>query len=347
MTRSLLGLAALLGLTLGVVACRFPGLTCCGVDYANDPARMSDGNNNITGLGGYWWTYVDRSGTSWVHPDTGKVDPNDPTSTELNPGFAKENGIEADGPDNLAMRVYGSVGPVPLEVIPDTYWNTLHGSNCSWGDCGVPLVPSAGVGFGFKAANEPLKVNGTATRGLAFRIKLGTNHEGFSAGSPRPIRLLAPMDVTDAPDPSFKDKFGSSFIEDRSTTYYNEPLCGFPRTLSDNAPVEANATCFCHFGVDLPAPGNEWKTYCVSWTALVAPDCPGLALASYPEGGITQLIPERLIKILFDAYRPQAAESAANFDFWLDDVWLLDSAPSGTSSWNTHCGANSGAVVLR
>ena len=164
------------------------------------------------------------------------------------------------------------------------------------------------------------------------------------------------MDLTDVPDPSFSDQFGTDFAEGADpwllaiSENRNVPFCSFvgSKHLDGSGAVGAeDKTCFCHFQSPEVPLSSEWKTFCIPWKSFKDPGCPGLAKVTFPEGGITKLIPERLIKILFDAYRPQGTEPATDFDLWIDDVRILSpKSAQSTAPWDEYCGETSGATVL-
>lgn len=322
-------------------------LAGCGLTTLEelDYSLMGDGTKNKTALGGYWWTYVDRTLTSEVNPNTGKVEPTNAASTELNPGFSVGEGLgqEIDG-SHLAYHVTGKVIPVPPLLEPDAYWTDLFSDICKDGDCDESKYPSAGVGFGFREKNAPLGSRaflsgGKLTTGIGFRLKYGATHAKVNDAF-LPVSVSAPMDLTDAPDPSFGDQFGSRYAGLNSTLYPdkdsngNYPICSFPNTVKPDGESfysSASKTCFCNLTKTLEA-SDEWQTFCIGWEEFESPGWGGLSSALVPDGGITQVIPERLIKIQFDAYKPTTSQEEAAFDLWIDDVRLLNE-----SNWDSYC----------
>ncbi len=317
--------------------------TGCGVTspVELDTSSMGDGYTAKTALGGYWWTYVDRSGTSLVDPNTGKEDPADATATALRPGMALGNGIEELPDGNLAYHVRGYVGPEPTQLDyalnGDPYWDELYGSLCKDKKCLEYKYPASGIGWGFKDRNVPLgsdafDKNGQPVVGVAFKMKLGPEHgvdpsTGFGTA---PISIAAPMDITDVPDPSFGDQFGTAY--DIATAQNagldsetNGPFCTFPNTMRNGKPVGANLkTCFANLKAELtPQPTKEgFTSYCVSFKVLKA-RFGGLSSSSNPVGKVTAILPQRLIKIQFDAYQPSKDKPTTVFDFYIDDALLL------------------------
>lgn len=319
----------------------------CGPTSLNelDDSLMGDGTGNKTALGGFWWTYVDRTLNSEVVPNTGKKDPTNAQSTELNAGFSQgpSLGLETDG-SHAAYHVTGKVVPVPSPLESDPYWTDFYAKICQDGDCGEEKYPSAGIGFGFKSKNAPLGrdalgKDGKLKKGIGFRMKYGATHAKVD-DTFQPVSISAPMDLTDAPDPSFGDKFGSLYAGLNPSLYpdqaegENFPICSFPNTLKPDGKKiygAANKTCFCNLTKTLEAT-DQWKTFCVAWEEFESPAWGGLSSALVPDDGITQVIPERLIKIQFDAYKPSAGEDESIFDFWIDDVKLL-----GENEWDAYC----------
>lgn len=320
-------------------------LTGCGLTTLEDldTSLMGDGNGSRTALGGYWWTYVDRTLASKVKPNTGKLDPTNARSTALKVGLAPGYGLEIDG-SHPAYHVTGKVVPVPSSLESDSYWSEFYGEICQDGDCGEQKYPAAGIGFGFKPKNAPLgrkafASDGSPLKGIGFRMKLGIDHARVDDVF-QPVAVSAPMDLTDAPDPSFGDKFGTLYAELNTALYpdadrfSNFPICSFPSTYKPDGKRiygASNKTCFCNLTKTLDAT-DQWKTFCVPWEEFESPPWGDLNNALVPDGGITQVIPERLIKIQFDAYKPSAGEEEAAFDIWIDDVRLL-----GDTAWDGYC----------
>lgn len=310
-----------------------------------DTSLMGDGTSNVTGLNGYWWTYVDRTLSSEVTPNTGKEEPTDPFSTKLRTGFSRGEGLgmELDG-THAAYHVTGKVVPVPTTLETDGYWSELYKELCQDGDCGEQKYPAAGVGFGFKPKNAPLGTDAfdnqkRLKKGIGFRIKYGSEHAKVG-GTYQPVSISAPMDLTDAPDPSFGDEFGTFYAGLNSTLYpdrdsnANYPICSFPNSFKPDGTDTYNAnnkTCFCNLTKALDVT-DQWQTVCVEWAEFGSPGWGGLDSALVPDGGIAHVVPERLIKIQFDAYKPSANEAEAAFDIWLDDVRLL-----GDDDWDAYC----------
>jgi hypothetical protein len=53
---------------------------------------------------------------------------------------------------------------------------------------------------------------------------------------------------------------------------------------------------------------------------------------------------ERLTRMYFDAYKPTSDEQAVSFDFWLDDVYLIDAPLDSNSDEASAC---TDAIVIR
>jgi hypothetical protein len=324
-------------------------LAACGESskVVIDDSVLTDGSSNANQLGGYWWTYVDRTGKSSVVPDTGKVTPLDAASTALKDGIKDGNGIADDGTGNKALHVTGSVAVAPTWKADlgsvgdwqDPYVDANYGYLCQDGTCKEVAYPSAGLGMGFLKGNAPLGAKATGKAGIAFKIKLGAGHGTDPAtGQPYLIAMSLPMDLTDVPDPSFQDTFGTDYGTGTphsgvaATAGKNQPFCSFPGSLTAaGTPVGGtNKTCFANLGTYIePAPTTTWKKYCVKFTDFGAPGwAKGLAL---PEVNIVSVIPERVIKLQFDAFKPPAASTEpAAFDFWVDDVIFVDEAEFAT-----------------
>ena len=151
---------------------------------------LGDGTSNKTGLGGYWFTEVDRSMTTSIEPNTGKVDPLDPTKTELRPGLWTGNGLEDDGSGNATFHVTGTVGAIPEDrtaaSFSDKYWDLEYAQLCVDGNCREVIRPVAHLGVGIRANNRIFAEYVTPTQGIVFRAKVGKNHDGFAQGDPRP-----------------------------------------------------------------------------------------------------------------------------------------------------------------
>jgi hypothetical protein len=358
-------------ITLALASTTALMLAGCGAtdSVAIDNSLMGDGTSAQTGLGGYWWTYVDRSGLSSVIPNTGKVNPTDAASSELNPGLSQGpgKGLEDDGTGNLAYHVTGTVAFAPkwsstlgadgiatnytatnptLNWV-DPYVDANYGALCKDGKCGEVKYPAAGLGFGFHASNKILGPDskdgaGAPKVGISFRMKLGAGHgQTKVAGTPNDIAISLPLDLTDVPDPSFGDQYGTDFAQGTlasgatATAGKNVPFCSFPFSLKADGSVVGgpNKTCFGNLATIIsPVPTTTWTNYCVTWEAFVPP---GWASAGLTAAGLTSLstFVDRIIKMQFDAYKPAEAETVnAPFDFWVDDVYLLDA-----SNQATHC----------
>ena len=349
-------------ISLAVASASTLALAGCGPteEIPMDSSLMGDGTSNKTGLGGYWWTYVDRSGKSEVSPDTGKSDPMNTTTrpatsilkSSIGPGVGIEEG---------AFHVTGKVGVAPKyndTTVYDAYWDAFYGpasqdapNVCGADGCLEMKYPAVGIGFGFKAKNVPLGVEGAKGKiGLVFKMKLGATHPAAS-----PINVSLPMDVTDVPDPTFEDQFGSKFAgvepQGNAAPGTNTPICTFPGTLKDDGTQvgSTNKTCFANPTTDgtqtnIVADLNTstFTTVCLKWSAFANPSWAATALSNpsnpVPVNGV---IPERIIKMQFDAFKPlDTATEAVIFDFWVDDVYLADQA-----KWDTLCAPATGAKV--
>jgi hypothetical protein len=217
---------------------------------------------------------------------------------------------------------------------------------CAGGKCGEVKYPAAGLGFGFKAGNSALGANATGKVGIAFKMKLGAGHgQTASPGTNNPIAISLPLDLTDVPDPSFGDKYGTQYAPGfgaapgtlasgaQVPTATNEPFCSFPQSLqADGTSVVGgtNKICFANLATLVnPPPTAAWTSYCVRWEAFQAPAwATGLGLLGL---GVlkdaTADFTSRIIKMQFDAYKPKDSETVpAPFDFYVDDVYLLDDA---------------------
>lgn len=315
-------------------------------EIPQDPRLMGDGTSNRTGLGGYWWTHVDRSGRSRIDPYTGKVDPLDTWTypAKLAGAVGVGTGIE-DG----AYRVRGYVGDEPAydsveEEDMDRYWDGFYAlprsiigapdtsDFCDGDSCEEMAYPMAGLAFGFQNRNAPLGVLAADKVGIAFKMKLGPGHGLDEDGKPFRIDVELPLDLTDAPDPTLGDQFGTQYA---GLGTPNLPLCTFansPKGEDGQVVGRAEKGCFRHLSTwgntDLELT-TEWQTFCLAWNTFGAPPFP-------PESLIGVSVAEqraRLIKVQFEAFRPsQGGMNFANFDFYVDDVWLLDQA-----KWDELC----------
>ncbi|MGC4064735.1 MAG: hypothetical protein QM784_08850 [Polyangiaceae bacterium] len=234
-----------------------------------------DGTSNRTTFGGKFWTFVDRSGLSYVVPDTGKVHPVEPWSTELKDGLTEGNGISYDnGAENLALHVTGTVAHAPpwsrslYEVDPwkDNYWDTFFGSSCIDGDCREVNYPEAGLGVSLKDHNTVTDLR--AYHGIAFRIRHGFGHGTDPiSNEPYAVTLEAPMDSTDAPDLSLGDEFGAMLGNARF------PSCTFTGTVlaESQQPAGDAKTCFAHFQKQI-VPKPDWQSVCATWSDFSVPE---------------------------------------------------------------------------
>jgi hypothetical protein len=304
---------------------------------AVDTSTMTEGNNNQTGLGGYWFTFVDRTLKSTVLPNTGKVEPLNSSATELNAGIAEGvgMGVETDPTNgaNKAIHVTGKVISVPSPVAADPYMDVFYSTLvCGGTSCGNQIYPAAGLGCGFKANNALLGADSAGKVGIGFRMMLGATHGKDATGALNPVAIALPMDLTDVPDPSFGDLFGSKYAPDTvpesgvpADPNTNTPLCTFANTLkADKSPVGNAKTCYANLATLIPTPASTgaWVKYCVTFDNFVAPSW---AKAGLDAVGVTKIFPERLIKIQFDAFKPKDGNDGP-FDLWVDDVKLLDAA---------------------
>jgi len=343
MIKKLISLALASASTLALAGC---GETTIPT---TDTSVMGNGESNKTGLGGYWWTYVDRSAKSTVVPDTGKLDPNDTTTT---PAKLKDSiGVGVGkGLEDGAFHVTGTVGVAPNyqdKTVYDKYWDGFYGpagsvgAACGADGCLEMKYPAVGIGFGFKAKNVPLGADATDKVGIAFKMKLGSGHPDIATA---PINVSLPMDLTDVPDPTFADQFGTEYAKVAPAVAAlagkNVPICTMPGSLKTDGTQQGSTTktCFCNMTTDghtALAPTATWTTYCLGWGAFGAPGWGGLASAS--PIAITDLAPlkEHIIKMQFDAFKPaDTATAAVNFDFYIDDVVLMDQA-----KWDSVCNA--------
>jgi hypothetical protein len=349
-------------ITLALASLTTLTLAGCGATdtVTLDTSCMTKGENNKTGLGGYWWTYVDRTGISTVTPNTGKVAPTDPASTELKPGIADGPGlgVEPDETGNKALHVTGSVTFAPAYSkslgtdgiaknypgvdFKDTYVDANYGTLCAGGACGEVKYPAAGLGFGFKNGNASLGNDAVEKTGIAFRFKLGGTHgQTQTAGVPNPVAISLPLDLTDVPDPSFKDVYGTKyapgFVDGTQLASgakipdppANAPFCSFPNSLMADGTSTvggSNKICFANLATIInPPPTTTWTSYCVKWDAFVAPSWAAGGLQAAGLSALSSAFASRIIKMQFDAYKPTEKETvAAPFDFWVDDVYLLD-----------------------
>lgn len=309
-----------------------------------DPRLMGDGTSNRTGLGGHWWTYVDRSGRSKVEPHTGKSNPYDTWTypAELAGSIGEGFGIE-----NGAYRVRGYVGGEPAynseeEEDMDPYWDGFYAKRllvvgspntvdyCEGDTCGEMTYPKAGIGFGLQNQNVPLGALAEDKVGIAFRMKLGPGHGLDDDGRPYPVYVELPMDLTDAPDPTLGDQFGTEYA---GLGAPNLPLCTFvnsPGGMNGGVVGRSDKSCFRHLttqeNVDLDLT-TEWQTFCLGWDAFGVPP--------FPPADMDFTVAEQrahLIKVQFEAFMPKIYTTTTLFDFYVDDVWLLDQA-----KWDEVC----------
>jgi hypothetical protein len=189
----------------------------------------------------------------------------------------------------------------------------------------------------------------TGKVGIAFKMKLGPTHgQTKTAGINNPIAISLPLDLTDVPDPSFGDKYGTQYApgfgnppgtlaSGAEIPATNEPFCSFPQSLqADKTSVVGgtNKICFANLSTLVnPPPTANWTSYCVRWEAFQAPDwakgLPLVGLSRLKDATATPAadFTSRIIKMQFDAYKPGEKEAlAAPFDFFVDDVYLLDDA---------------------
>jgi hypothetical protein len=189
--------------------------------------------------------------------------------------------------------------------------------------------PEAGLGFSFHDLNVPLGADLEGKLGVAFRIKLGPRHELDDDARPFPIYVELPTDLTDAPDPTFGDRFGSAYA---GLGEPNVPLCSFANSLGGPERVvgRTEKSCFRHLTtqsnteLDL---SSEWQTFCLSWDKFEAPPYPPADFATRVAGQVSHIT-----KLRFEAYRPGEDDEGKLFDFYVDDVWLLDQA-----KWDEIC----------
>lgn len=311
-----------------------------------DASIMGDGTSNKTGLGGYWWTYVDRSDKSNVSPYTGKVNATDTTET---PPTLKDPIAPGNGIDEGAFHVTGKVGIAPYYAATDQYdpyWDAFYGPDgsqakvCGEDGCKEMKYPAVGIGFGFQANNIPLGAKANGKKGLSFKIRLGANHGKDPQNNDQfyPVNVSLPTDLTDAPDPTFQDQFGTQYANNEAPP--NKPLCTFPGSLVDDKEVGSDLkTCFANMTTE----GNttlelsgDWTHFCLAWDRFAPPTWTKGQLA---DAGLESMDQGKthLTKVQFDAYKPpydaKAEEGfAVDFDFYLDDVLLVDEA-----KWDTVC----------
>ncbi|MGC4066747.1 MAG: hypothetical protein QM784_19350 [Polyangiaceae bacterium] len=301
---------------------------------------IGSGETNSTILGGYWTTFVDRSGESQVVPYTGIVDmgSGEPESIQLARQIENGNGIE-DGMYHVSGVV--GVAPAPGDTSEvDTYWDGFYGVEgrfgpgvCVAAGCGVPLTREAGIGVDFRYAVHPLEEQATGKVGISFKLKLGPNHPRKN-----PISVSLAMDRTDVPNPLFGEKFGTLYAglppTGKAASSVNTPICLFPGTSdADGAPVGAEkSTCFAHMTTDGHCKldvTTEMKTFCLRWDHFGPPAgheavWPSI-LGPYPLNESEPMW--HSIGMRFEAYRPpHDAAAPAPFDFYVDDVILLDDA---------------------
>jgi hypothetical protein len=363
-----LALASISTLTLA-------GCGATGIPDLPNAKKMGDGTDNKTGLGGYWWTHIDRSGTSKVSPDTGKVDPTNTTTVpaKLLDSIGPNNGI-ADG----AFHIKGELGPAPVYNATDKfdpYWDAFYGKDADSryspgvcgtfyeggkaddgttdlpaSSCGEMKYPSVGMGFGFKSKNAPLGDDATGLIGVSFKLKLGASDD--SSGD-FPMTVAMVMDISDVPDPTYDDQFGTKFANLPQTgkptsSDANTPICTFPGTVVDvngkeDVKGSGDKSCFMNMintgtfalynraGHELNKDG--FVTYCMTWSDFNKPAFGGLDKGTPPvdEKNFKDYI-SHLTKMQFDAYKPDTPEKARKFEFYVDDVYLLDD-----KRWQEHC----------
>jgi hypothetical protein len=303
---------------------------------------VSKGEDNKTSGGGYLWTFSDRSGKSVIFPNTGKINPLDPSGTELNPGIALGNGVEDDGTGNRAIHVSGNVAHEPMWTAvlgeagewADTYWDAFYGATCDDGRCREVKYPEAGLGLSLQTSNRPIDL-ATKYLGFAFRAKLGPTHDvDTSTGTPLPINVQAVTEWTDAPDPSFSDAFGDM------SSGVRVPYCSFPASKLAGGGVVGSSlkTCFAHFQVPVTL-DTEWSTTCVQWSEFAPPSW---ATEGFAAISMESLDPTRLTKLRWAAYQPSSLDVDRRFDFWVDDVVLLT-----CKNWSDYCSGTSVPTACR
>jgi hypothetical protein len=304
------------------------------------------------------FTEIDRTQVTTLVPSNGVNNSSAGSSNKAS--LIEGNGIEDDGKGNRAFHIRGKVAR-PISNYPqidshDIYWDSIYGDLCVDNNCQNVITPFAHLCYQPKIDGSILGQYANGLRGFVFSVKVGSSHDGLTQGTPRPIRITAPMDLTDIPDPLMSDAFGTLYsgcddpkLSDISDK--NSPFCLFPgsRSLTGTDAVGVDGrTCGCHFQTREINVSSAWQTYCVQWTAFEAPECPGLAKATSVTGGIVKLLPDRLTKIQFEAYRPQGDESEANYDIWIgtDFKLLHDDKSDSNAKWEDYCGTETGAIVL-
>ncbi len=330
-------------------------LTGCGEtdDVSLDKTVISRADTNQTNYGGYWYTYVDRAidavPASAVVPNTGKLDPTNPVATELYPGLGPNNGIETEE-GNQVFHVTGIVRPEPQWAANDTlnltgqsgdaadtynwkdpYWDAFYAgsSKCPGTSCEEVKYPTAGLGFGLSSKNATTDLS--AFVGVGFRIKLGAGNGGS-------VGLAIPMDLTDVPDPSYGDMFGDMGA---GITYNGVsvpgPYCEFPAEIDPTTTTRygsATKTCFKNMTAVIPNQvAGSWSVNCMAWGDFAPPGWGGPVL-NVDGSTVETLLPSRIVKMQFEAPKPTPTDPATAFDFYVDDVVLLDCA-----NWAERCGA--------
>lgn len=338
-----------------ILGTAFLGLACQQQDpgfHGHPRDLMGDGSSNKTELGGYWWTLVDRSGKSEVMPYVGKLDPTDTVTrpVELTGALREGNGIE-DG----KYHVKGRVAPPPVAGDPmaiDRYWDAFYGPAgnqvpgfCGTNGCQAKMIPAAGIGFGFKSNNTPLGLDSEFRVGISFKAKLGPAHT-----TGKPVNLTIALDLTDVPDPTMADHFGSSHVDtfapDQSEAT-NAPLCRFAGSTTDVTPYGTKRlSCFADLttqGHSVLDVGTEMKTFCLNWDHFGPPTGYEAEYAELHPGseGMTKALTAHAVKLVFQAHQPSSDETLdpVAFDFYVDDVFLLDE-----TLWNEKC-EQSGAII--
>jgi hypothetical protein len=332
-------------------------LCACQQPEANGPTQdrslLGDATSNKTGLGGYWWSYVDRSGSSVVIPYNGKRNPND--TTTIPPALAEPlrfgYGLDPDASGNAAFHVRGSVAP--SSSLRDDYWNAFYSSICDGGDCAIEEPYSAGLALQFKSNSRPLRYLANMSHGIRFRARIGATHATTGVGQPYPVTIRAATDYTEIPDPTMADNFGTAYVDGDVPSLYlgqistqNYPLCAFPGSVLKDGTVAGaeQASCGCHMAVTLPALTQMWQDFCVLWSAWRNPGCSApQGFPALPEA-LDATAAERLTRMYFDAYKPTSDEQAVSFDFWLDDVYLIDAPLDSNSDEASAC---TDAIVIR
>ncbi len=301
-------------------------LTACGATgplvEEPPPATIWQGGTKATtqvSTGGYWWTYTDHAAFDITHgaaqyEQGAAIYP----QTNLTTPLTLE--VDARAPERgKIVHVRGSVPPAPnygtmivTALYPDLYWQTVYPDSL------LQDYPLAGVGFGYRANNEPYDIVQGKFVGFVFDMKTeaGTND----------IAVAVPTAATDLPDFNNNDQWTQQCT-------YPAQQAGQSNATSYQT-TSATQTCFADFQKvfyavaqdgafpgDIRAPDGIWKTYCVLWSELAWP--------SWVKAGVnlpTTMTADMLaqtLKTKWDFFQPGNGSTSATFDIRLDNFKMV------------------------